>query len=48
MFEVYEYGKVEGSSLVKFLWVEVRTKVEHCGGILDGRDVGKLEGSGER
>ena len=44
MFEGNKYGKVEGRSLVEFLWVEVGTEVGPCDGISYGMDVGKLEG----
>ena len=36
MFELNEYDKVEGSSLVYFLWVEVGTEIGPCDGIADG------------
>ena len=48
MFEVNEYGKVDGRSFVEFLWVKVGTEVGPCGGISAGRDVGKLLGSGDK
>ena len=48
MFEVNEDGKVEGRSLLEFLWVEVGADVGSCDGMSDGRDVVKLEVSGEK
>ena len=44
MFEVNEDGKVEGRSLVYFLWLEVGTEVGPCDGISDRRYAGKLDG----
>ena len=48
MFEGNEDGKVERRSLVEFLWLEVGTEVGPCDRMSYGRDVVKLEGSGER
>ena len=42
MFEVNEYGKVDGRSFVEFLWVKVGTEVGPCIGISDGTNVGKM------
>ena len=43
MLEGNEYGKVEGTSLIEFLWVEVATYVGPCDGMSDVRDIFKLE-----
>ena len=42
MFEENEDGKVEGRSLVEFLWDEVGTELGPCGGISDGIDIGEM------
>ena len=39
---------VEGRSLIEFLWIEVETEVGPCDGMSYGRNVRKLEVSGER
>ena len=48
MFEGNEYVKAGGRSLVEFMWVEYEAKAYPWDGMLDSRDVGNLEGSGER
>ena len=42
MFEGNEDGKVEGRSLVEFLWVDFGTELDPCDGITDGGDVVKM------
>ena len=48
MFKGNQDGNIGGGSIMEFLWVEVGTGVSPCDGISDGKDVGKLEVSGER
>ena len=48
MLEGNEYGKVEGRSFVDLLWAEIGTEVGLCDGMSAERDVGKLEGTGEK
>ena len=42
------YGKDEDIPLVDFLWAEFGTEIGPCDGRSAGRDVEKMEGSGER
>ena len=48
IFEEEKCGKFDGSSLVEFLWVEVRTEVGPCDRMSDGIYFRTLEGSVER
>ena len=48
IFEGNEYGKVEVSSTIEFMWVKVGTEVGPCDGMEDQRDVGNMDGSGDR
>ena len=48
MFEGIEDGNVEVRSLVKSLREKIGTELGPCDGISVGKDVGKLDGSGEK
>ena len=43
MFEVNEYGKVGGRSLVDFLWVEIRTQLGFSDDMFYGNEDGQVE-----